>query len=214
MKNILFDLDGTLTDPGEGITNSVQYALKKMGIEVTDKNELYKFIGPPLIGAFCEFYNMSEEDARLALTYYREYFSVTGIFENEKYEGIEDLLSYLIRKEKNLYVATSKPELFAEKIIEHFGFSKYFIKVEGSTFDEKRVAKEEVIEHLIKTYGINPEETVMVGDRKHDIIGAHKNKIKAVGVLYGYGDLEELKSSGADYIAKDVSELKKILTNL
>lgn len=169
---ILFDLDGTLTDPGVGITNSVAYALKKYGIEVTDKTELYKFIGPPLQESFETYYGFSEEKARTAVEYYREYYRDKGIFENLVYEGIEKLLKTIYDSGKKIIVATSKPEIFANKILEHFHLAKYFTYIAGASMDGTRTKKDEVISYALKTCYISDfSKVVMIGDREHDVIG-------------------------------------------
>lgn len=211
MKHIFFDLDGTLTDPAEGITNSVAYALSKFGIEIADKKTLCRFIGPPLIGAFTEYYGFTREKAEQALAYYREYFAPKGIFENAVIEGIPELLAELREKGKKLYVATSKPELFAIQILRHFGLDRYFDGIFGSTMDETRNTKDAVIAYALLKSGADKNDTVMVGDRHHDIDGAKENKMKSVGVLFGYGDRAELEGAGADDIAETVKELKQIL---
>lgn len=211
MKYIFFDLDGTLTDPAEGITNSVAYALSKFGIKVSDRSELYRFIGPPLIGAFMEYYDFSKEDAERALAYYREYFAPKGIFENQVIDGIPELLADIKAQGKKLYVATSKPEPFAIQILEHFGLAKYFDGIYGSTMDESRNTKDAVIAYALAKSGAERYDSVMVGDRHHDIDGAKKNEMKSVGVLFGYGSRAELASAGADEIAQTVTELKQIL---
>lgn len=212
MKNtILFDLDGTLTDPGRGITNSVTYALSKFGIEENDREKLYPFIGPPLYDSFVKYYGMSHDDANLAITYYREYFAPTGIFENEVYHGVSDMLKNLRANGKTLVLATSKPEEFARSILEHFDLGKYFDFVSGATMDEKRNKKDEVIAYALSQFGIDPDDGVMVGDRKYDIEGGHKNGLTTVGVLFGYGSHSELVGAGADKIAGSVSELEEIL---
>lgn len=211
-RYILFDLDGTLTDPALGITNSVEYALRKFGLEVPDKKELYRFIGPPLIDSFEEFYGFSKPQAVKAVEYYRENFSTKGIYENKLYNGIPELLEGLKKADKTVILATSKPEQFACEILRHFGIIKYFDFVAGATMNETRTKKEEVIDYALKSCSITePDNAVMVGDRKYDIIGGHSFGIKAIGVLYGYGSLEELESAGADLIAKDVAELTGIL---
>ncbi len=208
-KYILFDLDGTLTDPALGITNSVKYALGKFGIEA-ERRELYKFIGPPLVDSFMEFYGFDYEKAVKALEYYREYFSVKGIFENSIFEGVEEMLESLKANGKKVILATSKPEKYAVQILEHFKIEKYFDFVAGATMDEKRNRKEEVIEYAINEFAIkDTEKAVMVGDRKYDIEGAHAFDLKAVGVLFGYGSAEEL--ADADYLAEDIDTLSKIL---
>jgi phosphoglycolate phosphatase len=211
-QNILFDLDGTLTDPGIGITNSVMYALQKYGITVRDRSKLYSFIGPPLWESFQRFYGFSEAEAKKAVSYYREYFSVTGMFENTVYDRIDALLAALENSGKTLAVATSKPEVFAEQILEHFDLAKYFSFIGGSELDGKRVKKDEVIRYALEMSGVTDLSTaVMVGDREHDILGAKKTGIASVGVLFGYGRREELEAAGADYIAETVEDLNKIL---
>lgn len=214
-KHILFDLDGTLTDPAIGITNSVAYALEKFGIIVDDKSTLYKFIGPPLVDSFKEFYGFDEQKALLAVEYYRKYFSVAGIFENSVYDGIEDLLSKLRNNGLSVILATSKPEIFAQRILEHFKLDKYFDIIAGSTLDTSRNTKSAVIKYALEQSNITDcTSAIMVGDRKHDIIGAKENGLSSIGVLYGYGDYNELNSVGADYIIKDVISLEKFLLDL
>lgn len=209
---ILFDLDGTLTDPKVGITKSVQYALNKMGIKEDDLNKLTKFIGPPLAHSFMEFYNFNEKEAYQAVEFYREYFAAKGIFENKVYEGIPELLQELYDKRLVLAVATSKPTVFARKILEHFNLIHYFADVIGSNLDGSRVDKGEVIKEALRVMDIRDlEKTVMIGDRKHDVIGAHRNNIKAIGVIYGYGGREELEKAGADYVVSTVKELENLL---
>ncbi len=199
---ILFDLDGTLTDPAEGITNSVAYALNKFGIEVADKTQLYKFIGPPLADSFMEYYGFSEEQAQEAIACYRQYFTEKGMFENIVYEGIEELLKSLKSRGKRLCVATSKPEPFAKAILEHFNLAQYFECIAGATLDQSRVKKADVIAYALEKCGITDCSTaVMVGDREHDVFGATVHFIDCIGVLYGYGNRAELESAGALYIA-------------
>ena len=209
---VLFDLDGTLTDPGEGITNSVAYALRKYGIEVSDRSELYKFIGPPLKDSFMKYYGFSEDKAEEAIAYYREYFRETGIFENQVYEGVEDMLRVLHADGKSIILATSKPEEFAIRILEHFGLRKYFTVVAGASMDSSRSKKGDVIAYAISLCeSFDKYTAVMVGDREHDIIGAKENGLKSIGVLYGYGDENELKTSGADYIVSSPIEVLSLI---
>jgi len=215
MKNIiLFDLDGTLTDPGMGITNSVMYALRKYGIE--EKREaLYRFIGPPLKLSFMKYYSFSEERSEEAVVFYREYFKDKGIFENTVYPDIDDMLSQLKERGKSLILATSKPHIFAKRILEHFDLMKYFDLVSGSELNGDRVDKSEVISYALDNISLPSRDScVMVGDREHDIIGARKNGIMSVGVLYGYGDRNELEASRADRIVGSVAELKSLLLSL
>lgn len=209
---VLFDLDGTLTDPGLGITNSVMHALKKYGIEVDDRRNLYKFIGPPLIESFEKYYGFSHEEAVKSVDYYREYYRDKGIYENTLYDGIENLLINLSKKEKKIILATSKPELFAKEILRHFGIEKYFLFAAGSTMGETRTNKAEVIEYALSECGITDKsKVVMVGDREHDIIGANKNGIDSIGVLFGYGSREELEAAGATYIAETVEDIIRFI---
>lgn len=209
MKSILFDLDGTITDSQNGIINSVIYTLKKYGREVGDRGELKKFIGPPLAWMFSQYCGFSEEEGQKAVEVYREYYTVKGIFENEVYDGVEDMLENLHECGAKLYLATSKPQIFAKKILEHFGLAKYFDDIVGSELDGRRVEKDEIIACVLKKHGI--KDAVMVGDRRFDMEGAKKNALTAVGVLYGYGTKEELEQAGADFIAKSVEELSDYL---
>ncbi len=211
-ETVLFDLDGTLTDPGEGITNSVAYALRKYGIEVTDRKELYKFIGPPLKDSFMKYYSFSEADALNAIEYYREYFRDKGIFENQVYEGVEEMLKALHASGKKIVLATSKPEEFAVRILEHFDLRKYFDIVAGASMDSSLSKKGDVIAYALSMCdNIAKETAVMVGDREHDIIGAKENGLDSVGVLYGYGSEEELQECGADYIVSQPCKVVSLL---
>ncbi len=209
---ILFDLDGTLTDPMVGITKSVQHALKSFGIVVEDLKELTPFIGPPLKESFQERYQMTEEEADQAVKIFREYFVPKGIFENEVYDGIESMLKNLNEAGKSLMIATSKPIDFAEQILEHFGLRDYFDYVAGSTLSEGRTKKDEVIAYALdECQLVDMSELIMVGDRKYDVLGAKAFGIKSIGVLYGYGSLTELEEAGADYIVETVEELQELL---
>lgn len=211
-KYILFDLDGTLTDPGIGITNSVMYALEKFGIEVEDRASLYKFIGPPLLDSFQNFYGFTKEESELALKYYREYFRPKGLYENHVYDGVEDLLRELKAGGKEMIVATSKPEEFAVEILKHFNLYQYFDFVGGASMDEKRVKKSDVIAYALEKCNVTAlDAVVMIGDREHDVYGAKQIGVDSIGVLYGYGDYEELKQAGADYIVERPSEILKIV---
>lgn len=207
---VLFDLDGTLTNPGLGITNSVAYALKKYGIDVKDRTELYKFIGPPLLNSFQDYYGFSEEQAVQAVEYYREYYQKTGIYENYVYEGIPELLKELKAEGITLLVATSKPEPFARLIMEHYHLADYFTYIAGATMDNKtRVKKADVIRYAMQNCEAeDKKKLVMVGDRKHDILGAKEVGMDFIGVLFGYGDREELEQAGATYIAETVEAIR------
>lgn len=211
-KYILFDLDGTLTDPMEGITKSVQYALRAFGIHVEDRTQLCRFIGPPLAESFRNFYGLDERQAEEAIVKYREYFTPTGIFENEVYEGVPEMLARLKADGKILILATSKPTRYAEMILEHFGLARYFSFVSGSNFDGTRVKKAEVIQFALEENGIEDlEAAVMVGDREHDVIGAKSVGMECIGVLYGYGDEKEMEDAKADYVAETVDKLENLL---
>ena len=209
-KYLLFDLDGTLTDPSIGITNSVAYALSKFGINVEDKRTLYKFIGPPLVDAFSEYYGFSKEDSEKATAFYRETFSVKGLFENRVYDGVVEMLEALKNAGKRLIIATSKPEPFTVKILKHFDLLKYFDFVAAATFDASRNSKDKVIAYALQSLDIKDKsEVVMIGDRHHDIDGARENGIDSIGVLWGFGSREELETSGATHIAESVQQILK-----
>jgi len=210
---LLFDLDGTLTDPMVGITSSVQYALEKFGIHVRYLKELIPFIGPPLAESFQKFYGFSKEDAEKAIQYYREYYAPKGIFENEVYEGIPEMLAHLTEAGFTLLVAASKPTVFARKVLKHFGMEDYFSFVGGSELDGSRTKKAEVISYILKTCGIEAKEAIMIGDRRHDIEGGKACGLESVGVLYGYGTEQELTEAGADHIIRTVAELEDYLRN-
>ncbi len=202
------DLDGTLTDPAIGITNSVMYALAKYDIHVTDRTELYKFIGPPLDYSFKNFYGFTEDEAVQAVKYYREYFSVTGLFENQVYDGIPAMLEKLKEKGTKICLATSKPYEFSIRILKHFDLYKYFDFFGAATMDGSISKKEDVISHLISEIGdIDKDTILMVGDRHHDIDGAKANELKSAGVLWGFGSEEELRTTGADYLISRPEEI-------
>lgn len=209
---ILFDLDGTLTDPAAGITRSVAHALEKRGILVTDYRELYPFIGPPLIDSFIRFYGFTHADAVRAVQDYREYYAVRGIFENEVYPGIPALLQALTDAGCRLYLATSKPEVYAEKILEHFSLKPFFTDICGNTLEEDRPSKEAVLRYLLDRHPeVTLQNAVMVGDRRYDILGAHAIGLPCIAVGYGYGSIDELQSAGADAIAPDIPALRRLL---
>lgn len=215
----LFDLDGTLTDPREGITRSVQYALKYFGIEEESLTKLEAFIGPPLRDSFMEFYGLSREQAEKAVEVYRERFVPVGIFENDIYVGIPELLQKLSDRGQKLAVASSKPSPFVHRILEHFHIEQYFTVIVGSELDGTRETKEEVVEEALRQLGIlslSPKEKksicVMIGDRKFDIQGANAYGLGSIGVKFGFAGEGELETAGADYIAETVEELGEILS--
>lgn len=205
-----FDLDGTLTDSSIGITNSVMYALKKYGIEETDRTKLYKFIGPPLMESFQKYYGFSKEQSKEAVEYYREYYRDKGLYENRVYDGIEEVVKKLKEAGKIVVVATSKPEVFAREILDYFKISQYFDYVAGMQLDGGRGTKAEVIEYAIETCEIkNRAKVLMIGDREHDVLGAKKTGLDCLGVLYGFGNQTELVNAGADYIVDTPEEILK-----
>lgn len=212
-NTILFDLDGTLTDPKEGITKSVAHALRYFGIQVESLDSLTCFIGPPLTASFPEYYGLGEEETEIAVAKYRERFSAVGWAENVPYAGIGELLSALKTAGKKLLVATSKPEVFAVRILEHFGLASYFDLICGAPMQApKGHGKADVIRDALERMGITElSDVVMVGDRLHDVEGAHKIGLPCIGVLYGYGDREEMENCHADYIAEDVAALHGLL---
>ena len=207
-----FDLDGTITDPKIGITSSVAYALEKYGISVEDKDELTTFIGPPLHESFCKYFGFSNMAAYDAVDKYREYYKAQGIFENYLYDGMADLLRDLQKAGTKVVMATSKPEVFARQIAEYFHIDGYFSCITGSELDGTRVAKDEVIACAMQRMGMQDASgAVMIGDRMHDIVGAKKNSMESIGVLYGYGSRQELEEAGAGRIVCSVAELREML---
>ena len=212
-STILFDLDGTVTDPKEGITRSVAYALEHFGIKVEDPDSLTNFIGPPLLESFSEYYGLSDENCVTAVKKYRERYSVTGWAENIPYPGMAELLRDLKAAGKTISLATSKPEEFAVKILTHFDLAQYFDLMCGAPMNApKGHGKVDVIEDALARLGITDRSGVlMVGDRLHDIEGAHKAGIPCAGVLFGYGDRAEHEAYGADFIAEDMDELRALL---
>ena len=209
-KYVLFDLDGTLTNPEIGITSSVMYALEKFGIKVENRKELHPFIGPPLMYSFQTFYGLSKEDSELAVKYYRERFSAKGLYENEVYAGVETVLQELKKSGRTLIIATSKPEEFTLKILKHFELYQYFDFVAGATMDGSRGEKADVIRYALEISGIEDKsQAIMIGDRHYDILGAKEHGLDSMGVLFGFGDYEELTKAGADYIVENVEDILK-----
>ncbi|WP_248799720.1 HAD family hydrolase [Pseudomonas sp. MWU13-2105] len=208
-QTILFDLDGTLTDPREGITRSIQYALGKLGIDEPDLGKLEHFIGPPLLQAFMQFYGFDEAKAWEAVNFYRERFKVTGLYENRVFEGVTPLLELLGGQGRTLYIATSKPWVFAREIARHFDFARQFKLIYGSELDGTRTDKVELIAHLIAEEGLEPSATLMIGDRKHDLIGAQRNGVDAAAVGYGFGSFEELSAQQPAYHFQTLAELHR-----
>jgi phosphoglycolate phosphatase len=199
MNDIFFDLDGTLTDPKPGITGSIQYALEKLDLPVPSQDELTWCIGPPLRASFVTLLG-GEALADRAVALYRERFADTGLYENSVYPDIEHILAALRQSPRRLFVATSKPHVFAERIIDHFGLTSYFEQVFGSELDGTRVNKGELLAYAIKTTGVDPSQALMIGDRSHDMVGATNNGMRGIGVLYGYGSKDELVAAGASHL--------------
>lgn len=206
---VFFDLDGTLSDPGTGIMRSIRYAMDRLGLDCPDDDELTWCIGPPLLESFGSM--VGNELAPQALEYYRERFADIGWKENALYPGIVDVLQFLSESDRPLYVATSKPFVFADRIIRHFELDKYFSRVFGSELDGTRSNKGELLRFALSETGLM-DQAVMVGDRKYDILGAKSNRIGSIGVTYGYGSQRELESAGADLVVDTPERLKSVLS--
>ncbi len=212
IKYVLFDLDGTLTDPKEGITGCVQHALKCMNIEPPEKDELLSFIGPPLVDSFMKYFGMTKEDAEIALLKYRERFSTVGMFENKVYDGIPEMLERLKTAGLTLAVASLKPLVFVEKILEKFELKKYFSAVSGSDLEGTKHTKKQIIDDVLAMLPpLSPDGIIMVGDRYQDVEGAKEAGIKSIGVKYGYAAENELEDAGADSIAHTPKEVAEII---
>lgn len=210
--NILLDLDGTLTDPGPGIVGCIQYALVRLGRPVPSDTELLRFIGPPLLDSLRDLLESSDPaPVEMALGFYRERDSTIGLFENEVYPGIHDALEALCKRGHTLFVATSKPEIYAQRIIEHFGLAHYFQRVWGSELDGARSDKGSLIAHVLEQENLAPVDTVMVGDRMHDALGARANGVVPVGVLWGYGDEQELTGAQCKVLLRTPAELAQLV---
>lgn len=216
----LFDLDGTLTDPREGITKSVQYALHEKGIEEPDLEKLEDFIGPPLRDSFMTKYGMNREEAEEAVALYRKRFAPVGVYENRVFDGIPELLKALSEKGVKVAIASSKPTVFVHKILKHFKMDAYFDVVVGSELDGRRDSKEEVVEEALRQLGVSklsqPERKstcAMIGDRRFDIQGAKAHGLTGIGVRFGFAGEGELEAEGADYIAETVADLREFLLN-
>lgn len=214
-KLILFDLDGTLTDPKIGICKSVQYALESIGRPERDIEKLTPFIGPPLLDMFMSYCKVDKDVAQALVAKYRERFSTVGLFENEIYDGIAEMLSELKNAGFKIALATSKPTVFADKILEYFDIKKYFDIVVGSELNGQRTKKSDVINEVISQASMQDcvSDIIMVGDRMYDVEGAKAFGMASTGVTYGYGGYDELKAAGADYIADTVEELKNYILN-
>ncbi|MGO4572063.1 HAD family hydrolase [Microvirga sp. 2TAF3] len=209
----LFDLDGTLTDPKTGITRSVQYALERLGRPIPDTDALTWMIGPPLIAGFTKLLGNAAE-APEAVRLYRERFSDVGLFENEVYAGIPALLEGLQERGIHLFVATSKPHLYARRILDHFGLSRFFREIYGSELDNRNTDKGDLIRHILALERFDPTAAVMIGDREHDAIGARTNGIAAIGITWGYGSRQELLDAGVACLVDDPAGLEEPIFTL
>ncbi len=210
-QHVLFDLDGTLTDSKPGIVRGVQQALMHFGINEPDLDQLECYIGPPLLDSFMTVHGLTGDQAREAITVYRKYYSAMGIYQHQLYPGVEEMLRDVKAEARALYVATSKPTPFAEIMLKEHGLLTLFTGIYGSFLDGRRTDKAEVIQAVMKTHHLKPVDTVMVGDRSHDVLGGKKMKIPVIGVLYGYGSPEELLQAGAVSLAKNAQELKHFI---
>lgn len=209
---LFFDLDGTLTDPAEGICGCIRYALEKDGRSVGPLESYFPWIGPPLEYSFREFAGAGEEDTPRLVSYYRERFSTVGLFENKVYPGIAEMLAAFKEAGIHMSIATGKPTIFTERILEHFDLRQYFDCVFGITLGVTPETKAEVIAKGMEQMGADDlSRCVMIGDRKHDVIGAKARNIECIGVLYGYGGREELETAGADHIVESVDALQKLV---
>ena len=208
---VLFDLDGTLTDSGPGITNAVAYALEQLGRPAMTQAERDRFVGPPLHDSFRIFCGMTEEESLEAVRLFRVYYNDRGVYENSVYPGIEDMLEALTAQGKKLAVATSKPEHMAKKVIAHFGLDRWLTQIAGASLDTSRNKKDQVIAYALREFGIDRQRAVMVGDREHDVFGAAAFGIPTVGVTWGYGSREELEHSGARFVVDGPAALAEYL---
>ena len=214
-KYIFWDLDGTISDSGEGIFKAVTYAAEHMGSAVPDTGILRKFVGPPLTESFIKYFGYTPEEADRAVNFFREYYQSKGIYENSMYAGMDILLKKLKDAGYICVLATAKPEPHAREILKRYGIDKYFYYAAGASFDSSRARKEQVIAYALETCGITDKsQVVMVGDRSHDCVGATINGLDCIGVLYGYGEREELEEAGVIAIAKDIEELGDLLLNI
>lgn len=209
--NVLLDLDGTLTDPAEGITRCIQHALSRIERPIPNKRQLLDWVGPPLHESFLEHLEGDEALASRAVTLYRERFSEVGLFENAVYPGIESALETLRSRGASLFVATSKPLVYAERIVRHFRLERWLDDVFGSELDGRRTNKVELITHVLEATGCDPAETVMVGDRRHDAQGARANAVYPVGAGWGYGSRQELIGAGVSKILTAPVELAGLM---
>ena len=211
--HLLVDLDGTLTDPARGIVGCIRHALDTLGVEITPDTRLETFIGPPLRDTFRQLCGIDQDHTYIerAVSLYRERFGTVGLFENEVYGGIPSCLEQLREAATSIHLATSKPAVYARRIVEHFDLARYLDGVYGSELDGRLGDKTELIEHILQCEKLDPTITTMIGDRCYDVIGARANNVRAIGVLWGYGSREELEQAGADRLCQQPSDLQHLL---
>lgn len=213
IQNILIDLDGTLTDPKVGITTSARYGLEKVGHPISEDTNIDWIIGPPLKASLAKILNVDADDtlAEQALMAYRERFAVTGLYENHVFEGVAETLAELKRRGYRLFLATAKPTVYAKQILEHFDLAQYFTEIYGSELNGDRTNKGELIQYILEQQGMQADQCIMVGDREHDIFGAHHNGIESIAVKYGYGSEIELQQAQPKYTIENFSHLLNYL---
>jgi len=211
IRNLLFDLDGTLSDPVEGILNATRHAVSELGLEEKQEIELKYFIGPPLHEIFARQFGLEGKEITRATSVFREYYGARGYLQNRIYEGIPTMLKRLNGAGYKLFLATSKMEYFARRVVDHFALGSLFTGIAGSLPDNSRGHKDEIIACLLKEYNLDPRESLMVGDRYLDVEGARKQNMECIGVSYGFGSREELEKAGAAALADSVSELEEVI---
>ena len=214
MNALLFDLDGTLSDSAPGIIKSVHYALEALGAPIPSEDVLHKFLGPPLWESFPKYCNFDESTTIEAVRLYREYYANHGIYEQELYDGISDLIIALSNAEASLFVATAKPDMYAGKILEHMNLHHHFIDICGATADSSRADKTSIIGHVITKHGIDVEHSWMIGDKEHDIHGANAHNLRSIACLYGYGALQDITVSKPTHICASVQDVRNLLETL
>lgn len=215
-NHVLWDLDGTITEPSKGIFASLHYALKAFNCDVEGDEPLRKFIGPPLMDSFQNFCGMDEQTARLAMEKYRELYAEEGIFQCKVYDGVPELMAKIAASGKKNYLATSKPEVFARKLMDHFGLSQYIEFIGGSDIEETRVQKWDIINYVIESckLGNKKDQMILIGDRKFDILGAKKCGIQAVGILWGFGSKQEFRENGAELICETPFDVERVIFDI
>jgi phosphoglycolate phosphatase len=214
LRNILFDLDGTLTEPALGITNCYRYALRSLGRPTPAQSDLLKFIGPPMRQSFAVILGADDKELiERAVALYREEFARTGLYENEVYAGVREMLAELRGADLRLFVATSKLTEYSVRILQHFDLAQFVVSVHGAAPDGSLDDKAYLVARLLREEGLDPAESAMIGDREHDIIAARRNGLRAVGVAYGYGSRAELNAAGADFICESPSEVAALMLN-